>query len=147
MGCGYKGPAAAADPLDAIAQTTHHESLMGTRSKCAHRCPRCRMQAERCLCELIPTVETRTWIVVVMHRRERFKTTSTAHLAKLALPNLDIRLRGFPDSPLQTDDLLDPRRRPLMLFPSLGARVLSRELVVSDPRPITLIVPGAAFCS
>lgn len=103
------------------------------------------MHVSRCVCPLIPTVATDARLVVIMHRRERHKPTSTAHLAALALPNLEIRLRGFADRPVRTDDLTDGRRQVLLLYPHESSRLLTRELIDSDPRPVTLIVPDGSW--
>jgi DTW domain-containing protein len=54
------------------------------------RCHACRLRADRCLCALIPRIETRTPIVILRHRMERFKPSNTARLAALALPGCTI---------------------------------------------------------
>lgn len=118
---------------------------MGTRAKRSERCLRCRMHTEDCLCALVEPIETATRIVVVMHRRERTKPTSTAHLAALALPRCEIRVRGHEDAPVQWDDVLTPDRRAILLFPTDDAAVLTRAVVDEDARPITLIVPDGSW--
>jgi len=103
------------------------------------------MHVQRCICDLIPSLSIETRVVVVMHKREWAKTTATAHLAALAIPGCEIRLRGRPEEPLAIDDLLAGDRRPLLLFPSEDATPLSRTLVAADPRPITLVVPDGSW--
>lgn len=48
-------------------------------------CPRCLLQ--QCLCAEIPVVATRTRIVIVRHHLEQHRSSNTARLAHLALPN------------------------------------------------------------
>jgi DTW domain-containing protein len=52
------------------------------------RCPRCWVLQAHCLCDSIPTVTTRTEVLVVRHERESWKSTGTARIAALAMPNL-----------------------------------------------------------
>ena len=118
---------------------------MGRRSKASSRCMRCRMHTGECVCDLIPSLSLATRVVVVMHRRERSKTTATAHLAGLALTAFDLRIHGNRDSPVKIDDLLTEGTRPLLLFPTDDAAILTPELVAADPRPITLIVPDGTW--
>jgi DTW domain-containing protein YfiP len=48
-------------------------------------CPRCLVQ--QCLCAEVPVVATRTRIVIVRHHLEQHRSSNTARLAHLALPN------------------------------------------------------------
>jgi DTW domain-containing protein YfiP len=48
-------------------------------------CPRCLWQ--QCLCAEVPVVATRTRIVIVRHHLELHRSSNTARLAHLALPN------------------------------------------------------------
>ena len=54
------------------------------------RCPRCWILQAHCICGDVPTVKTRTEVVVVRHERESWKSTGTARIAALAMPNLRI---------------------------------------------------------
>lgn len=54
------------------------------------RCPRCLLQRRVCLCAAIPTVVTRTRIVIVRHHLERWRSSNSGRLAHLALPNSEI---------------------------------------------------------
>ena len=58
-----------------------------TLSHLPGRCPRCWIRHEFCLCAEIPQIPTRTKIVIVRHMREADKSTGTARIAGLALPN------------------------------------------------------------
>ena len=57
-------------------------------------CPRCLLQQRVCLCAEIPTVATRTRIVIVRHHLEQHRSSNTARLAHLALPNSTIVEHG-----------------------------------------------------
>ena len=54
------------------------------------RCHRCVMMLHSCICAAIPTVQTRTRVVIVRHARELVKPSGTARIAALALPNAEI---------------------------------------------------------
>lgn len=52
------------------------------------RCKRCLILQAHCICAALPTVTTRTELVVVRHEREGWKSTGTARIAALAMPGL-----------------------------------------------------------
>jgi len=58
------------------------------------RCPRCLFLRRVCLCAAIPTVVTRTRIVIVRHYVERWRSSNSGRLAHLALPNSEIIEHG-----------------------------------------------------
>ena len=58
------------------------------------RCPRCLLPRRVCLCAAIPTVVTRTRIVIVRHHVERWRSSNSGRLAHLALPNSEIIEHG-----------------------------------------------------
>jgi DTW domain-containing protein YfiP len=51
------------------------------------RCEQCLFQRRVCLCAEIPTVATRTRIVIVRHHLERWRSSNSGRLAHRALPN------------------------------------------------------------
>ncbi len=53
----------------------------------AERCARCLFQQQVCVCSAVPTVITRTRVVIVRHHREVARTSNSGRLAHLALPN------------------------------------------------------------
>ncbi|TNE43233.1 MAG: DTW domain-containing protein [Deltaproteobacteria bacterium] len=60
-------------------------------------CRQCLMREDWCLCDRIPRVDTEMHIVIVRHFKEIYKTSNSARLASLALPNstlLDFGVRG-----------------------------------------------------
>ena len=63
---------------------------MSRRDNAEARCRRCRMHEVLCLCALIPRIETRTRLVLVIHRYEERKPTNSGQLAALCLPNSEV---------------------------------------------------------
>jgi DTW domain-containing protein YfiP len=56
----------------------------------AARCPRCWFVGASCVCAAVETVPTRTRVVIVRHRLERWRSSNTGRLANLVLPNSEI---------------------------------------------------------
>jgi DTW domain-containing protein YfiP len=54
------------------------------------RCPRCWFAGAACVCAAVTTVQTRTRVVIVRHRLERYRSSNTGRLANLVLPNSEI---------------------------------------------------------
>lgn len=57
------------------------------------RCQRCLILEAQCICAHLPTVKTKTGVIIVRHEREGWKSTGTARIAALAMP--DLRLLEF----------------------------------------------------
>ena len=115
---------------------------MSRRDNVELRCVRCRMHEGLCVCALIPRIETRTRLVLVLHRDEERKPTNTGQLAALCLPNSEVYVRGLLDQPAPrfTDD---PTRQPLLLYPHQSALPIAS--FAASARPITLIVPDGTW--
>jgi DTW domain-containing protein YfiP len=79
-----------------------------TLSDLPGRCRNCWLKEAFCLCAQLPRVETRFRLVVIRHVREGYKSTNTARMALLAMPNAELvayehhtpdveaRLAGYP---------------------------------------------------
>lgn len=80
-----------------------------------------------------------------MHYRELSLTTNTARLAKLALTNSEIRVRGKRELPVDGKDLAeDPTIHPLLLYPAEDSVELTSEYsdrAREQGKRIVLIVP------
>jgi DTW domain-containing protein YfiP len=113
---------------------------MSRRDNARYRCARCRMLGELCICALLPVprIETRTRLLLLIHRSEARKPTNTGRLAADCLANSEIVVRGHQASPTPPF-ARDAGTRPLFLFPHDGATPLD-ELAEED-RPTLLIVP------
>tara|TARA_B110001454_G_scaffold64823_1_gene62980 strand:+ start:30097 stop:30702 length:606 start_codon:yes stop_codon:yes gene_type:complete len=105
-------------------------------------CLDCGLHKDLCLCHLIPKLDLKTRLVLVIHHRELKRTSNTGRLALKSLSNSEIRVRGLKDDgPLDLSNLLTPNYRTLLFFPSDEARELTPTLVQECTRPIQLIVP------
>ena len=69
------------------------------------RCERCLFQRRVCLCAEIPTLATRTRIVIVRHHLERHRSSNSGRLAHLALPNSEIVEHGGRGGPARLPSL------------------------------------------
>ncbi len=98
-----------------------------------------------CVCELIPRIETRTRLVLVIHRYEDRKPTNTGRLAASCLSNSEVIVRGHPprDRALSERVHLPEGVRPLVLFPSDDAVPLAD--LARSPEPVHLIVPDGTW--
>lgn len=100
------------------------------------------MLGNLCVCALIPRIESRTRLVLLIHRYEDRKSTNTGRLAAECLANSEIIVRGFESTP--TPPLTwDPESQPLFLFPHEDAAPLAPRL--PSDRPVTLIVPDGTW--
>ena len=115
---------------------------MSRRDNVAARCRQCRMHDSLCVCALIPRLETRTRLVLVIHRDEERKPTNSGQLAARCLPNSEIYVRGVANQP-PPRFTSDPARQPLLLFPSDDAIPIAS--FARSPRPVTLIVPDGTW--
>jgi DTW domain-containing protein len=111
---------------------------LNTRGQNTERCARCRLHPSLCICTLLPRIETRTRLCLVMHRFEDKKPTNTGRLAVECLTNSEVKMRGDA-AQREVDYNFGEGTRPLVLFPHDDATAL--EGLPPDPRPITLIVP------
>ena len=115
---------------------------MSRRQNVDERCVRCRMHESLCVCSLIPRIETRTRLVLVIHRDEERKPTNSGQLAALCLPNSEVCVRGVVGRPAPRF-VPDPATQPLLLFPS--ERAIPIATFAQSARPITLIVPDGTW--
>lgn len=101
------------------------------------RCPRCLLQERVCLCADVPTVATRTRVVIVRHHLEQFRSSNSGRLAHLALPNSVIVDHG------------GGHRGPAVLPPLDGAWLLFPEgeptTACPQPPPRQLVVLDATW--
>lgn len=106
------------------------------------RCERCQRPIAHCLCPLIPSLDSRTRVVVLQHPSETSHALNTARLAALGLINAELRVgEVFDDLEAM---LTTPGYRPALLFPGEGAEVLRAYGEGSD-LPLLLIVPDGTW--
>jgi DTW domain-containing protein YfiP len=92
---------------------------------------------------LLPRLETRTRLVLVIHRREDRKPTNTGRLATECLPNSEVIVRGHVEAPPEVPRAWSPGAQPLLLFPDADAIPLAR--FATSPLPVTLVVPDGTW--
>lgn len=108
-----------------------------------HRCKGCRLHAGLCACALIPRIETRTRVVLIIHRTELRKTTNTGRLATQCLVNSELVVRGDDTHP--TSLHLPDGFAPVVLFPSDDAVPLDGLAATLGDRHPLLIVPDGTW--
>lgn len=96
------------------------------------------MHQSLCVCALIPRLETRTRLTLIIHRYEDRKPTNTGRLAAECLTNSQVCVRGHLNAPADEIEFASGYR-PILLFPSEDARPLP-ELLEGD-LPVQLFVP------
>lgn len=102
------------------------------------RCLRCRRPSSVCYCAHLPSLPTRTKIVILQHPRERDMAIGTARMASLCLPNAELHVGvRWDHSAALARALGDPTHPPIMLYPGAGARDI---LADPPPGPVTLVV-------
>lgn len=70
-----------------------------TPSDLAGRCPSCWLLLGHCICPRIPRLQSRVRFLVLRHAKERWRSTNTARIAALALPQIRIVDYGLRDQP------------------------------------------------
>jgi DTW domain-containing protein YfiP len=136
-----------------------NEARRMSRSRKPHlRCADCRMHRSVCICALLPRLETRTRVVLLLHQLEVDKPTNTGIVAARCLPNSAIVYRGRTpgvdarDSDARGASLdeqaarlaaaIAPGTRAAFLFPHASATPL---VAWRDGAPVTLIVPDGTW--
>ncbi len=122
-------------------------SRIGART--APRCARCKRLAKVCVCDDAQLLTLRTRLCVVAHMVEVERTTNTGTVAARLVADSQVVMHG-----VRTHEGGVPRdhsaaepdfsgRRPLLLFPSENAEVLTSEH--GRAAPITLVVPDGTW--
>ena len=115
---------------------------MTRRGNAEQRCKSCRMLDPHCVCALMPKLDLRTRVVLILHRYEARKPTNTGQLAAACLVNSEVVVRGHegqPSEPLVWDDTVQP----VLLFPHEDAVPLAD--IAARGKPIVLVVPDGTW--
>ena len=107
-------------------------------------CEACSMHRTRCLCHLVPTLNLRTRLTLVIHAKELNRATNTGTLAAKAIIGSHTIVRGMDRGGCDLSSLILPSHTNLFLYPSIDAIELNADYVSThlDPnRPVHLIVP------
>lgn len=108
-------------------------------------CDGCFMHLDRCICSFFPNLDLKTKVSLVIHAAELKHTTNTGRLAIKSLANSEMRVRGFERIRLDLSDLLSPKYRTFLFYPSDDAQELNEDLVSQSDLPIQLIVPDGSW--
>ncbi|KTB58303.1 MULTISPECIES: tRNA-uridine aminocarboxypropyltransferase [Pseudomonas] len=105
------------------------------------QCPRCLRPATHCLCALIPSLDSRTRILLLQHPSEVNHALNTARLAALGLNNAQLVVGEVFDD-LGTL-LSPPGYQARLLFPADDAEPL--HTYTSSDQPLLLVVPDGTW--
>ena len=100
------------------------------------------MHGSLCVCNLIPKIETRTRLLLVIHRIEARKPSNTGRLGALCLTNSESWIRGHEENPSDAYEP-DDAHQSLFLFPHEEATPIAE--FVNSRLPIKLIVPDGTW--
>jgi DTW domain-containing protein YfiP len=105
------------------------------------QCPRCLRPQTHCLCPLIPSLDSRTRVLLLQHPSEVNHALNTARLAALGLNNAELIVgEVFDDLPAL---LNQPGYQARLLFPGEEAQPL-QACAMSD-QPLLLVVPDGTW--
>jgi DTW domain-containing protein YfiP len=105
------------------------------------QCPRCLRPQSHCLCPLIPSLDSRTRVLLLQHPSEVNHALNTARLAALGLKNAELIVgEVFEDLP----GLLNQSGyRAHLLFPGEDAQPMQACAVTEEP--LLLVVPDGTW--
>jgi len=101
-------------------------------------CPRCNRPEPRCLCALIPSLPSRTRVLILQHPSEVNHALNTARLAALGLLNAELVVGETFDEAL----LSPPGYRACLLFPGDDAQPVGP---CTADLPMLLVVPDGTW--
>lgn len=105
------------------------------------RCPQCTRPLAQCLCSLIPSLPSRTRVLVIQHPDEAKHALNTARFVALGLQNVQLIIAETLDSIEQYLQLQGYKA--CVLFPGEQAQELSAYQ--TDQLPLLLIVPDGTW--
>lgn len=118
--------------------------MMGQRTT-KEPCGICAASRTSCLCDVVPRIELRTKVCLVIHHRELSRSSNTGLLALRALVNSEMRIRGEGREALDLKDLITVQYRTFLFYPSGDAAELDQALVMQESKPIQLLVPDGTW--
>ncbi|QJI13091.1 DTW domain-containing protein [Pseudomonas sp. ADAK22] len=105
------------------------------------QCSRCLRPITHCLCALIPSLDSRTRVLLLQHPSEVSHALNTARLAALGLNNAQLVVgEVFEDLPTL---LNSPGYQARLLFPAEDAQPL--QAYTSTDEPMLLVVPDGTW--
>lgn len=105
------------------------------------QCPRCLRPQTHCLCPLIPSLDSRTRVLLLQHPSEVNHALNTARLAALGLTNAELIVGEiFEDLPTL---LNRPGYQARLLFPADDAQPI--QVYGASDEPLLLVVPDGTW--
>ncbi|MCT8945704.1 tRNA-uridine aminocarboxypropyltransferase [Pseudomonas iridis] len=105
------------------------------------QCPRCLRPQTHCLCPLIPSLDSRTRVLLLQHPNEVNHALNTARLAALGLTNAELIVgEVFEDLPTL---LNPPGYQARLLFPADDAQPM--QVYGASDEPLLLVVPDGTW--
>lgn len=86
---------------------------------------------------MIPQIQTKTKLSLIIHHRELKRTTNTGRLATHALVNSEMLVRGLEDNPLDLTKTLSDDYESYVLYPSDDSIEIEN---IKPSKPVHLIV-------
>ncbi len=112
---------------------------MGIRSRVATdtRCKGCNLRHDDCLCAELPELRSPLRLVIVRHRQERWKPTSTTPLVARCLPGTVVH--DWHGRGVAVDLALDPGNT-FLLFPRKDGPAIEASALAEHPVPPTVVI-------
>jgi len=108
-----------------------------------NQCARCLRPQTHCLCALIPSLDSRTRVLLLQHPSEVNHALNTARLAALGLTNAELIVgEVFEDLPTL---LNRPGYQARLLFPADDAQPLQAYAAERESLPLLLVVPDGTW--
>lgn len=123
---------------------TYREMPKKIRGFKAQRCPDCWMLADYCVCELLPRLENRLEVVLVMQWKESGRSSNTGRLVTRVLDRSRVMLRGRKGHPFDGSGLRPAGTEGLLLYPGEDAEELAPGML-DDPGRALLVVPDGSW--
>ena len=106
----------------------------------APRCAGCLMFTKVCICEWVPSIETKSKLCLIIQKREFLKPSNTGLLATKCLDNSEVHIRGGLGEPLDYEALVEDQYENLFLFPTKEALPLDADFIRGLSKPVKLFV-------
>jgi len=105
-------------------------------------CTTCRLHELLCICGLVPTLRTRTRLLLVVTSVEAAKPSNTGKLAARCLASGSVQIIRKGSGP-RKPPVIELGELPLVLFPAPDARPITEY--AGSPQRIALIVPDGSW--
>ena len=114
------------------------------RSSWHKRCPVCKINKELCFCSEIKTFDTKSRLLIMIHRKEMFLPSNTANLLARNFPsscNMHVIGDKIPNKNVE----LTESYYPIYLYPDDTAVELTKDFIATINQPIELIIPDGTW--